>query len=92
MRGTPNLRQTWARTAGVGRLCVMIRQGNSGLLSIAANDLAVDSIVSEMVSVLSVHNIKEEQILYPGIDDILGAKELSAAFARMESIPETAAA
>lgn len=57
---------------------------------IAANELAVEGVVREMVGVLSEHNMKEERILYPEIDGGMGAQERSEAFARMDGIPEAA--
>jgi iron-sulfur cluster repair protein YtfE (RIC family) len=41
-----------------------------------------------LLAILSAHNQKEEHILYPAIDQLLGADEVALAFVVMEEIPE----
>lgn len=41
-----------------------------------------------LLNVLSMHNQKEENILYPAIDRLVTKEELSSIFSAMEKIPE----
>lgn len=41
-----------------------------------------------LISTLSIHNMKEENVLYPAIDDCTTKMEIEEVFAKMNSIPE----
>jgi hemerythrin superfamily protein len=43
-----------------------------------------------LVEILSAHNHKEENILYPAIDRLLNDEEKAAAFREMEELPAEA--
>ncbi len=44
----------------------------------------------ELLQALSMHNQKEENVLYPAIDRLASAEEKAAAFRKMEELPEEA--
>jgi regulator of cell morphogenesis and NO signaling len=44
----------------------------------------------ELLQALSVHNQKEENVLYPTIDQLASAEEKAAALRKMEELPEEA--
>lgn len=46
-----------------------------------------DEAEEKLLSVLKIHNQKEENILYPGIDRLLTATEVEQVFQRMKDIP-----
>lgn len=46
-----------------------------------------DEDEAALLSVLSQHNMKEENILYPAIDHLLSAEEVKEVFRKMEAIP-----
>jgi len=41
-----------------------------------------------LLDLLGPHNMKEERVLYPAIDQVTSAKERAAVFHNMETIPE----
>jgi iron-sulfur cluster repair protein YtfE (RIC family) len=43
-----------------------------------------------LVQLLSQHNLKEEMVLYPAMDRMLGEPEIAAAFQAMEQLPKEA--
>lgn len=47
----------------------------------------IEGLASGLVAVLTDHNNKEENILYPWIDQSLTEKELKEVFTKMENIP-----
>jgi regulator of cell morphogenesis and NO signaling len=47
-----------------------------------------DTEETALLSILQRHNIKEENVLYPGIDKLLSAEERQTVFERMKEIPE----
>ncbi len=42
---------------------------------------------SALLEILGAHNRKEEQVLYPAIDDLINDEEVAAVFVAMENIP-----
>ena len=54
---------------------------------IAKGDFNTDKLENELVEVLTEHNNKEENILYPEIDNLTSDKEKSAAFKKMMNLP-----
>lgn len=46
-----------------------------------------DAEEKALLSILSEHNMKEENVLYPAIDRLLSVEELKGVFRRMEAIP-----
>ncbi len=53
-------------------------------------DVESDQEEEALVEILSAHNFKEENILYPAIDRLLKDEEKAAAFRRMEELPAEA--
>ena len=53
-------------------------------------DLASEAPENELLRVLASHNEKEEQILYPMIDQVTTPEERNEIFKKMEAIPEDA--
>ena len=53
-------------------------------------DLDSDREEEELLQALFAHNQKEENILYPAIDRLASAEEKTAAFRKMEELPEEA--
>ena len=47
-----------------------------------------DAEEKELLALLGAHNMKEERVLYPAIDEALGQEGLALARAAMEAIPE----
>ncbi len=41
-----------------------------------------------LLSLLAPHNMKEERVLYPAIDNVTNADERETVFRRMKNIPE----
>lgn len=60
------------------RLHEEVRQGNA----------AVEAIAEHLMSALSIHNQKEEHVLYPSLDEMLNEQEVKTIFQKMENIPE----
>lgn len=54
---------------------------------VAGNDPNSDEAEQRLVAVLTQHNIKEEEILYPAVDRLLTDQEKEAVFRRMEDVP-----
>ena len=42
-----------------------------------------------LLEVLKLHNLKEEQVLYPAIDSMITREEVESAFVQMKNIPES---
>ena len=57
---------------------------------VKAQDPHSDPEEQALLEALTVHNEKEETILYPALDRLLSDEEKAAAFAAMESVPEEA--
>jgi regulator of cell morphogenesis and NO signaling len=57
---------------------------------VRAHDVESDREEDALVEILSAHNNKEENILYPAIDRLIHDEERAAAFAKMEALPEEA--
>jgi regulator of cell morphogenesis and NO signaling len=53
-------------------------------------DVDSDREEEELLQALSAHNQKEENVLYPAIDRLASAEEKTAAFRKMEELPEEA--
>jgi regulator of cell morphogenesis and NO signaling len=53
-------------------------------------DVNSDREEEELIQALSVHNQKEENVLYPAIDRMSSQEEKTAAFKKMEELPEEA--
>jgi hypothetical protein len=53
-------------------------------------DTDSDPEEQSLLQALSVHNQKEENVLYPAIDQLSSAEERAAAFKAMEELPEEA--
>ena len=51
-------------------------------------DPASDRDEQRLLDVLSLHNMKEENALYPALDDAVTPKEIEILFAQMEQVPE----
>ncbi len=51
-------------------------------------DAACDSEIQKLTDVLSQHNSKEENILYPAIDQMMKSGDAAAIFQAMDNIPE----
>jgi regulator of cell morphogenesis and NO signaling len=51
-------------------------------------DPASDSDERKLLDVLSLHNMKEENILYPAIDRYVTPEETAGVFEQMQNIPE----
>ena len=47
-----------------------------------------DQEEQELLNILGSHNMKEERVLYPGIDRVTSAKAREAVFQNMKNIPE----
>ncbi len=47
-----------------------------------------DAVEERLLAVLRPHNDKEEQVLYPAIDDFLNEEERTAIFRAMDEVPE----
>ncbi|MBI2082180.1 MAG: hemerythrin domain-containing protein [Deltaproteobacteria bacterium] len=54
---------------------------------VAKKDPNSDESEERLVTVLTQHNVKEEEILYPAIDRLLTDQEKETVFKRMEDIP-----
>ncbi len=54
------------------------------------NDFNTDSLEKEILSVLSQHNLKEENILYPYIDKLTNKDEKNEIFIAMDELPKEA--
>jgi iron-sulfur cluster repair protein YtfE (RIC family) len=57
---------------------------------VRAHDLESDREEQVLFETLFAHNHKEENVLYPAIDQLLSAEEKAAAFRKMEELPEEA--
>jgi iron-sulfur cluster repair protein YtfE (RIC family) len=57
---------------------------------VRAQDPESDGEDVALLEVLSSHNQKEENVLYPALDRLLSAEELATAFAAMAKVPEEA--
>jgi iron-sulfur cluster repair protein YtfE (RIC family) len=57
---------------------------------VRARDLESDQEEDALVVSLSMHNHKEENILYPALDRLLSSEEKAAAFREMEALPAEA--
>jgi regulator of cell morphogenesis and NO signaling len=55
---------------------------------VKAADPASEREEEQLISILSIHNIKEENVLYPAIDECTIEMEIEEVFAKMNSIPE----
>lgn len=55
---------------------------------VEASDPGSEFEEAQLISVLGVHNQKEEEILYPSIDQALEPEEVKAVFASIQEIPE----
>ncbi len=65
-----------------------IRQSLDAIaLKLSRNDLQTDEDEMELDAVLCPHNQKEEGILYPMIDQVVGQEERAEIFAAMEKTP-----
>ena len=49
---------------------------------------ATEDLERNLVELLTAHNMKEEQVLYPAIDNTIGGDELTHVFRSMESLAE----
>ena len=47
----------------------------------------IDELENSLLEVLKLHNKKEENILYPSIDDFVGEKEKNSIFTKMKNLP-----
>ena len=47
-----------------------------------------DKEEQELLNLLGSHNVKEERVLYPGIDRVTSAEERTTVFQNMKKIPE----
>jgi regulator of cell morphogenesis and NO signaling len=54
---------------------------------IAAGDTTTDESERGLLEVLTAHNQKEENILYPWIDNSVGEEEREAVFTQMKNVP-----
>lgn len=54
---------------------------------VAEKDPGSDEAEERLVTVLTQHNVKEEEILYPAIDRLLTEEEKETVFKRMEDVP-----
>lgn len=54
---------------------------------IVAGDTATDEFERGLLQVLTAHNQKEENILYPWIDNSVGEADREAVFTQMKSLP-----
>jgi iron-sulfur cluster repair protein YtfE (RIC family) len=54
---------------------------------VRVRDLETDREEEALVEILSAHNQKEEDILYPALDRLLDDEEKAAAFRKMEALP-----
>jgi regulator of cell morphogenesis and NO signaling len=54
---------------------------------IASGDPATEEAEHSLLKVLTAHNVKEEQILYPWMDKCVSQEERPALFAQMENLP-----
>jgi iron-sulfur cluster repair protein YtfE (RIC family) len=57
---------------------------------VRAGDPGSDREIDALLEVLTRHNQKEEAILYPALDRLLGEDEVTAAFETMAAVPEEA--
>jgi iron-sulfur cluster repair protein YtfE (RIC family) len=57
---------------------------------VRAHDVDSDREEEVLFETLFAHNHKEENVLYPAIDQLLSAEEKAAAFRKMEELPEEA--
>ncbi len=55
---------------------------------VQAADPESDEEEKQLLAVLSLHNQKEENILYPAIDNLTSDADKQAAFQKMESLPQ----
>lgn len=55
---------------------------------VEASDPGSEFEETQLLSVLGVHNQKEEEILYPYIDRILESEEMDAVFTSIEALPQ----
>ena len=53
-------------------------------------DLDSDAEERRLVELLHSHNMKEEKVLYPALDELLSDEEKATAFTAMEQVPESA--
>jgi iron-sulfur cluster repair protein YtfE (RIC family) len=66
----------------------LIKEALEGLhAKIRRSDPDCDAQVQKLMELLSVHNRKEESILYPMFDDTLDAEERARLFQQMEDLP-----
>ena len=56
--------------------------------AVAANNPGSDQDEQLLLSVLGSHNMKEERVLYPSIDNVTSQAERDKVFQDMETIPE----
>ncbi len=56
-------------------------------LKIAAGDRRTENAERGLLEVLTAHNVKEEQILYPWIDNAISEEERSSLVTRMQNLP-----
>ena len=56
--------------------------------AVSADNPGSDQEEQMLLTVLSSHNMKEERILYPSIDNVINADERDKVFRDMETIPE----
>ncbi|MDP4012026.1 MAG: hemerythrin domain-containing protein [Candidatus Nanoarchaeia archaeon] len=55
-------------------------------ISLANDDIHTSDLENELIAVLTEHNNKEENILYPWIDNSVSEKEKEEAFAEMKNL------
>lgn len=55
---------------------------------IQAGDIGTEEEERQLVELLSSHNMKEERILYPAIDQIVSGEERAGLFQAMKDLPE----
>lgn len=55
---------------------------------IQAGDIGTEEEERQLVELLASHNMKEERILYPAIDQIVSAEERAGLFQAMKDLPE----
>jgi iron-sulfur cluster repair protein YtfE (RIC family) len=55
---------------------------------VARQDPDSDQEEQLLLNVLSSHNMKEERVLYPSIDNVISAEERDTVFQNMKTIPE----
>ncbi|MDO8462634.1 MAG: hemerythrin domain-containing protein [Deltaproteobacteria bacterium] len=65
----------------IGQALEAVHQG------VSRGSTETDSAENQLISVLKQHNLKEESILYPAIDNFLCDEERGGVFHKMENLP-----